>query len=197
MKPITFTSTVFVSIALSAIMLIFTTAEANLFYWLSLEPLQVNAGEYWRILTANFVHFGWAHTLMNVAALLLCTLALLSEVSLAKYLSLLLVCCLSVGAGIYWLNPEYQPYAGLSGAIHGLVIAGLIQARAYPLWIKIGGLLLVMGKLVQENLPGYEATDLQQLIPAAVAVESHVYGAIAGATFALGDELIQFMKRKP
>lgn len=196
MKPITFTSTVFVSIALSAVMLILTTAEANLFHWLSLEPLRVNAGEYWRILTANFVHFGWAHTLMNVAALLLCTLALLSELSLAKYLSLLMVSCLSVGAGIYWFNPEYQPYAGLSGAIHGLVFAGLIQTRAYPLWVKITGLLLITGKLVQENLPGYEATDLQQLIPAAVAVESHLYGTIAGAAFALGDKLIQFMKRK-
>lgn len=196
MKPITFTSTVFVSIALSAVMLILTTAEANLFHWLSLEPLRVNAGEYWRILTANFVHFGWAHTLMNVAALLLCTLALLGELSLAKYLSLLMVSCLSVGAGIYWFNPEYQPYAGLSGAIHGLVFAGLIQTRAYPLWVKITGLLLITGKLVQENLPGYEATDLQQLIPAAVAVESHLYGTIAGAAFALGDKLIQLMKRK-
>ncbi len=196
MKPITATPTVCVSIALSAVMLIFTTANASLFNWLSLEPLQVSAGEYWRLLTANFVHFGWAHTLMNVAALLLCTLALLSETSLTKYLGLLLLCCMTVGIGIYWFNPEYQPYAGLSGAIHGLVIAGLIQTRIYPQWIKIGGLLLVMGKLVQENQPGYEATGLQQLIPAAVAVESHVYGAIAGAAFALGDELIQFIKRK-
>jgi rhomboid family GlyGly-CTERM serine protease len=197
MKPITFTPAVFASIALSTIMLILTTADASIFNWLSLEPLQVSAGEYWRLLTANFVHFGWAHTLMNVAALLLCTLALLSEISLTKYLGLLLLCCMTVGIGIYWFNPEYQPYAGLSGAIHGLVIAGLIQTRVYPQWIKIGGLLLVMGKLAQENLPGYEATDLQQLIPAAVAVESHVYGAIAGAALALGDELIQFTKRKP
>lgn len=197
MKPITFTPTTYANIVFSAIALLLATAEANLFNTLSLEPLRVNAGEYWRILTANFVHFGWAHTLMNVAALLLCTLALLSEISLTKYLCLFLLCCLSVGLGIYWLNPQYQPYAGLSGAIHGLVFAGLIQTRAYPWWIKIGGLLLAMGKLVQENLPGYVATDLQQLIPAAVAVESHVYGAMTGAAFALGDELIQFMKRKP
>lgn len=182
---------------LCSLMLLLTAFENPLFTLLSLNPNQVSTGEYWRILTANFVHFGWAHTLMNVAALLLCTLALLSEISLTKYLCLFLLCCLSVGLGIYWLNPQYHPYAGLSGAIHGLVFAGLIQTRAYPWWIKIGGLLLAIGKLVQENLPGYVATDLQQLIPAAVAVESHVYGAMAGAAFALGDELIQFMKRKP
>ncbi len=184
------------SLALGAVILVLTMFESHLFNTLSLDPTHTSQGQYWRIFTANFVHFGWAHTLMNTAALVLCTLALLSEMSLQKYVSLLLVCCLAVGLGIYWFNPEYQPYAGLSGAIHGLIVAGLIQTRAYPLWIKITGLLLIMGKLLQENLPGYEATDLQQLIPAAVAVESHVYGAIAGAAFALGDGLIQLKKRK-
>lgn len=177
-------------------MVMLTAFEKPLFPLLSLESIHVSHGEIWRLVTANFVHFGWAHTLMNVAALLLCTQALLNELSLIKYLSLLLTCCLAVSAGIYWFNPEYRPYAGLSGAIHGLVFAGLIPTRAYPLWVKITGLLLITGKLVQENLPGYEATDLQQLIPAAVAVESHVYGAIAGATFALISEFIQLMNRK-
>lgn len=177
-------------------MLLLTVLDAHLFSSLSLDAEKVISGEYWRILTANFVHFGWAHTLMNVAAFVLCTAALLSEISPLKYLSLLLICCLTVGIGIYWFNPEYRPYAGLSGAIHGLIVAGLIQTRAYPLWIKIVGLLLIMGKLIQENLPGYTATDLQQLIPAAVAVESHMYGAIAGAVFALGDGLLQLKNRK-
>lgn len=184
------------SFIIGIMMLVLTAFEPYLFNSLSLDPTRTTQGEYWRILTANLVHFGWAHTLMNTVALVLCTVALLSEESLQKYLWLLLFCCLAVGLGIFWLNPEYNPYAGLSGAIHGLIVAGLLQTRAYPLWIKITGLVLISGKLVQENLPGYEATDLQQLIPAAVAVESHVYGAIAGAVFALGDKLIQHNKRK-
>lgn len=196
MPKLTITATCGLCLILSSVMLCFTALEAQLFPILSLDANNISKGEYWRILTANIVHFGWVHTLMNVAALLLCTIALLNELSPIKYLSLLLICCLAVGTSIYWFNPEYRPYAGLSGAIHGLIFAGLIQTRVYPMWIKIAGLLLIMGKLVQENLPGYEATDLQQLIPAAVAVESHVYGAIAGAAFALGDEFIQLIKRK-
>lgn len=196
MKNSLYSPAFFTSLILSVLILLFAWFDAGIFTTLSLDSIKTAEGEYWRILTANFVHFGWVHTLMNVAALLLCTLALLNELPLIKYLSLLLICCLAVGTGIYWFNPEYQPYAGLSGAIHGLIFAGLIQTRAYPLWIKIGGLLLALGKLLQENLSGYEATGLQQLIPAAIAVESHVYGAIAGAAFALGDELIQLIKRK-
>lgn len=189
-------SSALASVVLSIIMLTLTTFQNTLFDAFSLYAAKVSSGEYWRIFTASFVHFGWAHTLMNIAALVLATAALFSEVRPAKYLLLLSSSCIAVGLGIFCFNPEYQPYAGLSGAIHGLVVAGLLQTHAYPLWVRAGGIALVAGKLVQENLPGYEATDLQQLIPAAVAAESHVYGAIAGAAFALGDAFIQSLRRK-
>lgn len=187
--------TTYFSIAMSLAMLLLTALGSFLFHTFSLEPTFIREGQYWRLLTANFVHFGWAHTLMNVAALILCTLALLNDTSLKKYLSLIIFCGVAVGLGIYVFDPHYQPYAGFSGVIHGLIIAGLLQTRAYSKWVQIAGLLLVAGKLVQENLPGYTPTDLQQLIPAAVAVESHLYGAIAGFIFALIDNLVQKFKR--
>ena len=173
-----------------------TGFQGSIFDELSLYPDKVSAGEIWRLLTANLVHFGWAHSLMNVAALVLCTLAFFTDVSLKKFSLLLLWCGASVGVGIYFFNPEYSPYAGLSGAIHGLIVAGLLQTRAYPVWIRVVALVLVTAKLVQENSAGYEATDLQQLIPAAVAVESHLYGAIAGIVFVGGNWLIIRLKRK-
>jgi rhomboid family GlyGly-CTERM serine protease len=133
---------------------------------------------------------------MNAAALILCVLAFFSEDSPKKILILLLWCCASVGIGIYCFNPEYSPYAGLSGAIHGLIIAGLLQTRAYPGWVRAVGLGLVAAKLVQENTAGYEATDLQALLPVAVAVEAHLYGALAGLIFSGIDWLLQRVKRK-
>lgn len=177
-------------------MTLFTSLEHKLFPLLSLEPAKVSAGEYWRLLTANFVHFGWLHTLMNAAALLLCVLAFFAEYSLKKLSLLLLWCCASVGVGIYCFNPEYSPYAGLSGAIHGLIVVGLLLSRVYPIWISIIALGLVAAKLVQENSTGYEATDLQALLPVAVAVESHLYGVLAGLAFASIDYLSQRLKRK-
>lgn len=182
-------------IALSLLMLLLTILDDYLFPLLSLEADKITDGEYWRLLTANLVHFGWAHTLMNVAAFLLCSFAFFNDVSVKKYSLLLLWCCLGVGWGVFLFSPEYSPYAGLSGAIHGLIVAGLLQTRAFQLWIKAGGLILMTGKLIQENLPGYQATDLQQLIPAAIAVESHVYGAIAGALYVGSDWLLTRLKR--
>lgn len=177
--------TILTSIGLSAAILALTLFEPYVFNSLSLNPEKTGEGQYWRLLTANFVHFGWAHTVMNVAALILCTLALLSEMSPLKYLCLLFVCCLTVGTGIYWFNPEYQPYAGLSGAIHGLIVAGILLTRDYPLWVRIVAGVILIGKLINENNGHYEANDLQMLIDVKIAVESHLYGAIGGLISAL------------
>lgn len=177
-------------------LIIMLSTNPRVFEVLALYSDAVNHGQWWRLLTANLVHFGWAHTLMNTAALLLCTLAFFSDCTVKKFSILLIWCCLSVGVGIYFLNPEYTPYAGLSGAIHGLIVAGLLQTRVYPVWIRVIGLSLIAAKLIQENSSDYEATDLQALIPAAVAVEAHVYGAIAGALFAAGDLLFTKSKKR-
>ena len=192
MPKIKITATLGLCLILSAIMLCLTAFETPLFSLLSLEPTKISAGEYWRLLTGNLVHFGWLHTLMNAAALLLCVLAFFAEYSVKKFSLLLLWCCSVVGVGIYCFNPEYSPYAGLSGAIHGLIVAGLLQTRAYPMWIRVMALGLVVVKLVQENSAGYEATDLQALLPVAVAVESHLYGAVAGFVFA---GIVWFLQR--
>jgi rhomboid family GlyGly-CTERM serine protease len=196
MIKINLTASFYLCITLSILMIFLTALENPLFPLLSLEAIKVSAGEYWRLLTANLVHFGWVHTLMNAAALLLCVLAFFTEYALKKFSLLLLWCCASVGVGIYLFNPEYSPYAGLSGAIHGLIVAGLLLTRVYPVWIRVIALGLVVAKLVQENSAGYEATDLQALLPVAVAVESHLYGAVAGLVFAVIAWLLQRFKRK-
>lgn len=187
---------IYFCIFLSSLMLGLTAFEISLFPQLSLEPAKVSAGEYWRLLTANFVHFGWIHTAMNAAALMLCALAFFGQDPLKNFMLLLFFCCAGVGIGIYCFNPEYSAYAGLSGAIHGLIVAGLLQTRTYPLWIRAIALIVLAAKLIQENSVNYEATDLQALIPVAVAVESHLYGAIAGFVFAAAAWLLQRFKRK-
>jgi rhomboid family GlyGly-CTERM serine protease len=195
MAKIILRSNVILCISLSALMLLLTAVDSALFPLLSLYADKVNQGEIWRLFTANLVHFGWVHTLMNIAALLLCCVALLNETSVKQFLALLLWCCLAVGLGVYLFNPEYEPYAGLSGALHGLIVAGLLQSRIYPFSVRALALVLVVAKLWNENSGDYEATDLQQLIPAAVAVESHLYGAIGGLVFGCGSLLWQLVYR--
>lgn len=190
------TSSIFLCLAIAVLILMFSALQNTIFPALALERSAVLTGEYWRLLTGNFVHFGWMHTLMNVTAFLLCSIALLDKFSIAKFSALLIWCCLVVGGGIFHLNLEYGTYAGLSGAIHGLIVAGLLLGKQHPVWIRVIALGLLAAKLVQEQSPGFTATDLQALVPVPVAVDAHLYGAIAGLVFVLIDYFIIYMNRK-
>jgi len=120
---------------------------------------------------------------MNMAAFAIFAFAFAQEFSTLRFAALVLFCCVAVGIGIYFLNPEYEVYAGLSGAIHGFFIAGLLLDKRHSFWLN--GLLVaaLFGKVLMEHLPGYQATELQSLLPVAVAYDAHLYGAIAGLVF--------------
>jgi rhomboid family GlyGly-CTERM serine protease len=177
--------TEFFCIALSALMLALTASGISVFEALNLYATKIQEGEVWRLLTANMVHFGWAHTLMNLAAFLLCCYAFFDRYPIQQFIFLLLISFLSVGLGIFFLNPLYTPYAGLSGAIHGLVAAGILLTREYPVWLRWSAGILLAGKLAHENSGYFEATGLQKIIGTQIATESHLYGALGGLTYTL------------
>lgn len=181
-------------IALSLMMSALTaTGNAGLEVF-GLYSSAVDKGEAWRLITSNLVHFGWTHTIMNTAAFLLCGYAFFSGYSVWKFLGLFLTCCISVGMGIYFFNPHYAPYAGLSGAIHGLIAAGLLLTREYPGWLRWSAGFLFLGKLFHENTGYFDTTDLQNLIGAQVAVEAHCYGALGGLVFIASTKILELVK---
>jgi len=178
-----------ICLLIAALIVLFAVFPEFFFPLLSLERAKVSQGELWRILSSHFVHFGWAHTLMNLAAFLLCALALLERFSAPTLIALISFCCLAVGAGIYNLNPEYETYAGLSGAIHGFIIAGLLLNKRHAYWLNAIFIALVFAKIIYEHQAGYQATQLQSLLPVAVAYDAHLYGALAGLVFGIGNLL--------
>jgi len=185
MRFIKLSPSLYVALVLTVAMLVLSAAAEVMFPLLSLDRSQVAQGQYWRLLTANFVHFGWAHTLMNLGAFLLCSVALLNEFSIKVFTALILSCCLAVGICIYAFNPEYETYAGLSGALHGLIIAGVLVNKRHKYWVNGILIALVFAKVVNENRAGYQSNELQDLLPVAVAYSAHLYGALAGLAFGL------------
>lgn len=175
-------------------LLLFAATTETTFPALNLARTQVAEGEIWRLFSANFVHFGWPHTLMNLAAFALCALALLNNFPLRQLLRLIIFCCLSVGVGVYYLNPEYLSYAGLSGAIHGFIVAGLMRNQRHPNWLNALCIAALFGKIIYEHQADYQATQLQNLLPVAVAYDAHLYGAIAGLVFGFGQKLCSYWR---
>lgn len=156
---------------------------------LTTSPFIIENREYWRWFTANLVHFGWAHSLMNLAGFLLITWALFFTVSPLRFTALFIFCALAVGIGMSSFS-DISYYAGLSGVLHGLLIAGSFYALDQPYWKRTLVLLITLGKIIQEQLPGYEANELQSLLPVAIAVDAHLIGAIAGFVFFIADKIL-------
>ncbi len=140
-------------------------------------------GHWWLLLSGNFVHLGPAHLWMNLAGLALVAALVWQHFSAWQWSILILLCSVGVGVGLWFFNPEVEGYVGFSGTLHGLIIAGtLADLRAYP---RSAGLLLllVVGKLVWEQLAG-ALPGSESVAGGQVLVDAHLYGAIGGAIIA-------------
>jgi rhomboid family GlyGly-CTERM serine protease len=138
------------------------------------------AGEWWRLVSAHFVHIDEAHAALNAAALLLIAWLGTGQVTLRQWLWLTLASMAAVDIGLYWLAPETTWYAGASGVLHG-VFAGtsLILARRAREPIGTLMLLLLAAKLAFEQVSGGPSPWMGSA-GFRVVIEAHLYGALGG-----------------
>jgi membrane associated rhomboid family serine protease len=157
---------IFAWIALSGGLMGGTTAvQRNL----GLYGPAVNTGDYYRILTSGFVHFGVLHVAMNM--LFIWQLGMMLEPALGhvKYLLLYIAALVSGSAGALLLDP-LSLTAGASGAAFGLMGAAAIalhQRHVNVLRTPIGT-LLILNLVLTFAIPG-------------ISVGGHVGGLLGGA----------------
>jgi membrane associated rhomboid family serine protease len=90
----------------------------------------VEQGDWWRLLTAAFLHYGPVHLILNMAGLYWFGSLLEERIGSARYLMLYLVSGLAGSAGaLLWSNGFLTPTVGASGAIFGILGAGLVLER--------------------------------------------------------------------
>ena len=111
------------------------------------------------------------------------------QITLLRWLLVLLVLSLSVSAGMVALAPEINRYAGFSGVLHGLFLLGLLpQARAGD-GIAAACLLYLVGKILVESFSGPLFADPER-VGAAIAHQAHLAGVL-GASGLLGIEALR------
>src|SRR5262245_1458772 len=93
------------------------------------QPFLVASGQYWRLFTSIFLHFGILHLALNMYALYIIGNVVEAELGRVRYLALFIVTGWFSSAIAYWLTPplvavqggfQLQISAGASGAIFGL-----------------------------------------------------------------------------
>lgn len=137
----------------------------------------------WRLLSGHLLHLGWNHLLMNLLGLILIVLIFV-ERPLSRWWLDSFVCALGISFGLYLFSPETYWYVGLSGLLHGLLAAAIVDGlQQQP---RVYGLLLaaLAGKLVWEQLAGPVPLS-GDVVQGIVIVDAHLYGAISGLIFRL------------
>lgn len=147
---------------------------------LSYDRAAIAAGDVWRLVSGHLVHLGWAHFLLNGAGILLVWLLVGQVYSVRQWLIVMVATIVGIDLGFWFLYPALGNYVGLSGVLHGLLVAGLIAElparRADTRLLLIGVLLKLIYEQFAGPIPGSESTAGGNVI-----VDAHLYGAVSGA----------------
>ena len=143
------------------------------------ERTAVAAGEVWRLLSGHFIHLGPSHFALNMAGLGLVWYLVGDAIGRYQWLAVTAISIAAIDLGLWFFNPELQWYVGLSGVLHGLLVAGLVAGASSERKEGIAVAIIVAAKIAWEQfsgpLPGSEVSS-----GGAVIVDAHLYGALAG-----------------
>jgi rhomboid family GlyGly-CTERM serine protease len=147
---------------------------------LSYERAGLAAGQWWRVVTAHFVHLDAGHTALNTMGMVLMWALFARDFSPLRWVAIYLFASLCISAGLWSWNPEVTYYVGASGALHGVMTAGtLAHLRRGDLdgWILA---LFIVVKLGFEQFAG----ALPFSSSGNTIVDAHLYGAVGGFVLA-------------
>ncbi len=182
-----------IGLALGIALLCLSLQFAGLDQSLRFDRDAISAGQFWLLLTGNFVHLGNNHLFMNLAGFALVVALVWQRFHWWEWVLITLFSSLVVGIGLYLLDKHIFWYVGFSGTLHGLIIAGCIaDLRHYPKSAAVL-LVLIIGKLVWEQVAG-ALPGSESVAGGNVVVNAHLYGAIGGAV--IGSALLARQIRK-
>jgi rhomboid family GlyGly-CTERM serine protease len=136
----------------------------------------VSGGEWWRLATGHLVHAGAAHAALNLAGLVLVWAALGRALGASAWVAAAAAAGLASTGALFVFHPEVRAMAGLSAVLHGLMAAGAVADSMRGRRLARAFAVLLAAKLAWEQAFGSTSA-----LAGPVAVEAHLYGAIAGA----------------
>lgn len=141
------------------------------------DRADIAAGQWWRLLTAHAAHLGLHHAALNVLGLVFLWALFAREWRARQWAIIIAVVVVAVDAGLWLRDPHITWYVGASGALHGMMAAGVlsyIHRRDPQRWIMAA---LLAAKLAVEQLHG-PLPFAGKGVP--VVVDAHLYGALGG-----------------
>jgi membrane associated rhomboid family serine protease len=129
------------------------------------------AGEWWRLVTAMFLHYGVLHLLMNMYALWILGRELEAVLGRLRFVGLYLLAGLGGNVAAYLFSAPNAATAGASTAVFGLMAATFVILKRLNL-------------SVQPILPVIVINVLFTFVIANISVAGHLGGLVVGAIVA-------------
>jgi membrane associated rhomboid family serine protease len=149
------------------------SAEDTLFQRGALAGFMLEDGEWWRLVTNAFLHGSFLHIFFNVLMLWWLGRPLEALLGRARFTAIFFISILTGSAGALLLTDQFQATIGASGAVFGILGAGIVLEREH---INVfGGSALVIAVF---NLAlGFFLSN--------VSIGGHVGGLVGGALVVL------------
>lgn len=169
-------------IAVNVVIYLITALQAHSFTYNTNSPLGtswylwpplVAAGQWWRIVTSGFIHFGLIHIALNMVSLWIVGRDLERVLGRLRFSVVYGLALFGGGVGAYLFGSIDAPEAGASGAVFGLM--GALLVLVVRLKLSPGQVIaLVAGNLILS------------FSIANISWQAHIGGLVIGAVIAIG-----------
>jgi len=138
----------------------------------------IDEGAWWLLYSGNLVHFDWNHLWRNLAGVVLIQGLFGHLLRGWRWWLVLSLASVGVGLGLYWFVPQVGWYVGLSGAVFGAYVVGMLLELQQGWKFALLLFVFVFGRLLYEStvgaMPGAESSGMK------VVVEAHLFGSLTG-----------------
>lgn len=142
--------------------------DAWVFQQSALVPDTVAGGQWWRLITSGFLHFGLVHIATNMISLYVLGAALERILGGSRFLVVYALSLLGGSALVLLAAPSTGLEAGASGAIFGLLGAIVVVHRKLKLDLRQVMSILVINLIITFSVPG-------------LSWQGHIGGLVVGA----------------
>ncbi len=134
----------------------------------SLLPIEVASGEYWRLLTAGFLHANLVHLATNMISLYILGIPLERILGRGRFVLIYLLSLLGGSVSVMLFSGLFTPTIGASGAIYGLMGALLVTFKRLKYELRPLLIVLALNVYVTFQFAG-------------ISWQGHLGGLVVGA----------------
>jgi len=161
----------YVLIGISVAFFLLQATSATLLGRLALWPPAVADGDFYRLVTSAFLHYGVLHLLFNMWALYIVGPPLEEWLGRLRYVALYALSALGGSVMVCLFSPLNASTVGASGAVFGLFGATFVVARRLRLDVRWVVALIVINLVLTFSIPG-------------ISWQGHLGGLLTGGAIA-------------